>query len=169
MDAGEIISQSSLKVEDADTAVSLRERLSLLAAQLLIETLEFIKSNKLSLIIQDETKVSSAPKLKKSDGLINWNNESIRIHNRVRGLLPWPGSFTYLKGKILKIHQTEILPFKKPSSYPGEITQILPDAIVVATKDASIKIKEIQVESGNKLTPKEFISGYRIKAGDKLG
>ncbi len=169
MDAGEIISQATLNINDNDTADSLREKLSLLASSLLVETTQSIKSNKFSLSLQNKANASWAPKLRKSDGLINWNANSIDIHNKIRGLMPWPGSFTYFEGKILKIHQAEILPSKQPSFAAGAITQILPDAIVVATSDFGLKIKILQVESGKKLTAKEFISGYRIKAGDKFG
>lgn len=169
MDAGEIISQESLEIKNDDTAITLREKLSSLASNLLLKTIEYIKSNKFSLVAQNEKDVTYAPKLKKTDGLINWNSKSVEIHNRIRGLLSWPGSFTYFKGKILKVYQAQIQPLKEPGFLPGQITRISSDAIVVATSDASLKIKMLQIESGKKLTVKEFLCGHRIKVGDKLG
>ncbi len=169
MDAGEVISQESIEISSQETAISLRERLSFLGAELLIKTIDSIKTNNFTLTQQDETRVTLAPKLKKSDGLIKWQEESLIIYNQVRGLLPWPGSFTYFRGKILKIFATEILPLKEKSSLPGEVEQILPDALVVATGSGSLKITSLQLESGKKLSAREFVLGHQIKVGERLG
>ncbi len=169
MDGGEIISREALEIKADDTAISLREKLSLLAAQLLIKTINSIRSDSFALTPQKESDATFAPKLNKSDGLINWNEKASNIHHKVRGLFPWPGSFTYFRGKILKVHQAEFLPLKDTAFSPGEIIQILPDAIVVAAANGGIKIKLMQIESGKKISAQEFVSGYRIRAGDKLG
>ncbi|MDP2939872.1 MAG: methionyl-tRNA formyltransferase [Candidatus Omnitrophota bacterium] len=169
MDAGEIIAQESIKIEDSDTAITLRERLKILASELLIRTIESVKLNNFSLTIQDEANVTIAPKLKKPDGLINWHDEAIKIHNKVRGLVPWPGSFTYLKGKILKIHQTEIFYLKENANLAGCVIQVTPDAIIIAAGKDAVKVKQLQIESGKKIAAWEFILGHKITIGDKLG
>ncbi|MFH1888797.1 MAG: methionyl-tRNA formyltransferase [Candidatus Omnitrophota bacterium] len=97
MDAGAVIQQKETSISDDDTAVTLEERLSEMAAQLLLDTLTSIESNNYNLTPQDESRVTFAPKLKKEDGRIKWDKAASDIHNLIRGCMGWPGAFTYYK------------------------------------------------------------------------
>ena len=110
MDAGEIINAQSMPMSDDDTAVTLRARMAQTSADLLVKTLQAIATKKFQLTKQDLSDVTYAPKLTKELGVINWKEDAAAIHNLVRGLLPWPGAFTFFEGKRLKILETGIGP-----------------------------------------------------------
>jgi len=168
MDAGAVIEKKEIEIMEIDTAKTLEEKLSGLAAQLLIDSLEVIENNSYKLVPQDEGQVSFAPKLKKEDGLINWNNEAKEINNLIRGCLEWPGAFTYYKGKLLKIYKATVSPLPV-SPLPGEILEISKEGIAVTTGKDSLVIQELQIEGKKRMRAQEFIAGHRIRIGDRLG
>lgn len=170
MDAGPIILQEEIKIEDKDTSISLEDKLCRLGAKLLDQALEKIDNRDYRLLDQDEDKVVYAPKMKKEIGLIDWDAPAADIYNQVRGVLPWPGAFTILSGKMLKIFQTEILsafPSHKPS--PGEVVRADKSGIVVACGRGFLKIDELQLEAGKRMSAQSFILGRRLCVGDILG
>ncbi|MFH1440427.1 MAG: methionyl-tRNA formyltransferase [Candidatus Omnitrophota bacterium] len=171
LDAGPIIFIEEIPIEDNDTAITLENKLSILSAQCLKQSIELIIKGEHQLLSQDINKVSFAPKLKKDDGLINWECQASQIHNLVKGCLGWPNAFTYLGSKLLKIFKTEIIRENYPESKlnPGEITHISKDGILVATGKDKILIKELQLEGKRKMQTEEFISGQKIAPGTILG
>jgi len=171
MDAGPIISQETLDISEDDTSVTLEEKLSSLAAQLLLYAIKSIENKDYHLTAQDETKVSLAPKLKKEDGQINWNKSGQDICNLIRGVLPWPGAFTYYNGKLLKIYRARVSSQVREfaSSNPGEILEASKGGIVVFTGKGNIIIEELQIEGKKRMDVKEFIAGHKICVGDILG
>jgi methionyl-tRNA formyltransferase len=106
--------------------------------------------------------------LKKDDGLIDWQRPATEIDRRVRGLDPWPGSFTYLGGKLLKVHRAKIVA-NEAKGNPGEVIRADNGGFWVATSSGIIGLEQVQLENKKKLPGKEFIRGARIKAGDRLG
>jgi len=171
MDAGQIILNNSTDIKDEDTSITLEDKLSQMAAELLINALEFIENNNYRLIPQDEQEVSFAPKLKKEDGLINWNKPAGEIDNLVRGVLSWPGAFTYYNGKLLKIYKTKVtgLAGQPPSASPGEIVEVSKNGIYVITGKDNLIIQELQMEGKRRMTVEEFIAGHKIRLGEILG
>jgi len=171
LDSGPVILQEELKIEDKDTAVSLEEKLSLGGAKLLEQALVKIDNRDYRLVEQDEDQVIFAPKMKKEDGLIDWSSSAADIHNQVRGVLPWPGAFTSLRGKVLKIFQAEVLPiFPNHQPCPGELVRADNAAgIVVACGRGFLKINELQLEAGKRMSAQNFIIGHKLSAGDILG
>jgi len=170
MDAGQIILNKEVDINNDDTAISLEDRLSHLAAGLLLDSLKSIEKNNYNLTLQDENLVSFAPKLKKEDGLINWNRSAQDIYNLIRGCLPWPGTFTYLKGRLLKIHRVKVTgsASHQVTKSAGEIIQISKDGILVATGGDNLIIEELQIEGGRKMLVEEFIAGHKISQGEIL-
>lgn len=178
MDAGPIIIQKSIEIKDDDTYITLAERLSRTASDLLVVTLKLIEEDDYKLTTQDERLVSFAPQLKKKDGLILWEKSAEEIHNLIRGLLGWPGAFTYYNGKLLKIYKSAIytcintyskeIPVKDVP-LPGEIIRVSRDGIVVACKKGNLIIKELQLEAKRKMTAADFIAGNKILLGEVLG
>ena len=171
MDAGPIITQREIPVNDSDDSVALEDELRKLGAELLIEALQKIKNGDYKLIDQDEKKAVMAPKLKKNDGSIDWDKPAISIHDLVRGCLPWPGAFTYYKGKILKLYKTEVIPLISGLAglRPGEILRCHKDGFEVMTGSGALLIKELQLEGGQRMPSAEFVHGHKIKPGDRLG
>ncbi|MDD5253159.1 MAG: methionyl-tRNA formyltransferase [Candidatus Omnitrophica bacterium] len=169
-DSGPVILQKEIKIEDIDTAVTLEEKLRNLGAELLVDALKIIDNRSYCLLEQDEDKVILAPKLKKEDGLIDWNEPAAAIHNQVRGVLPWPGAFTFFRGKMLKVFQTDVLPiFPNHQPFPGEVIRADKHGIVVACGRGFLNLKELQLEAGKRMSGQNFIIGHRLKLGEVLG
>jgi len=167
MDAGDIILQEPSDIEPSDTSITLEGKLSRLAAELLVRALNLIENNNFSLTPQDENQISFAPKLRKSDGFIDWNQTAEDIHNRVRGLILWPGAFTYWREKLLKIWISCVE--LDELGEPGRVIKISKEKIIVSCRKGSLGIKELQLESGKRLTVEQFIAGHKMMIGEKLG
>jgi methionyl-tRNA formyltransferase len=170
MDAGPMIAIKSEKIKPEDDFISLENRLSLLAAPLLTQTLKAIAAHDYRSTPQDEKKATFAPKLKKENGLIDWDKRAEEVYNLIRGLSGWPGAFTYYDGKMLKIlkaglSRSQSLQIAKS---PGEIIAVSKEGIVVATKEGELIIKGLQIEGKREMTAVEFTAGHKIAAGDVL-
>ena len=171
MDAGPIITQEAIDIQEDDTAITLEDKLSKAAAGILIKTVISIKYNSYKSTPQDESKISFAPKLKKEDGLIDWNKSAQEICNLIRGVINWPGAFTYYKGKLLKIYKAKVSSQvrKFASSNPGEILEASKEGIVVFTGKGNIIIEELQIEGKRRMKVEEFIAGHKILPREILG
>jgi methionyl-tRNA formyltransferase len=167
MDAGGIYLQEEIPLTQDETTGSLQAKLTPIGARLLLETLRRLKEGALAPAEQDESRATPAPMLKKGDGLIAWSRPAIEIERRVRGLHPWPGSFTHIDGRLLKVHRAKII---SPESRggPGEIVRADSGGFWVATGSGVIGLEEVQLENKKRLAGVEFIRGARIKAGDRL-
>ncbi|MBU1084488.1 MAG: methionyl-tRNA formyltransferase, partial [Candidatus Omnitrophica bacterium] len=121
MDAGEILLQEEFIIGKDEDALSLSERLSAHGAELIIKTLDMIAAGKETLTAQDESEATYAAKLKKEDGEIDWTRTAEEIDRKIRGLKPWPGAFTYINGKMLKILEAEIAPAQKDIMLAGTV------------------------------------------------
>ncbi|MDD4979737.1 MAG: methionyl-tRNA formyltransferase [Candidatus Omnitrophica bacterium] len=170
MDAGPVIMQKKIGIAEDDTAVTLENKLSKLAAELLLTCLESVENNNYKLAPQDKDNVTFAPKLKKEDGKIDWGKPAEDIHNLIKGCLPWPGAFTYYKGKLLKIYQADVVKVSKCQSVKvsGEITEVSKEGIAVVTGRDDLIIRELQIEGRKIMETQDFIKGHKISAGEKL-
>ncbi|MFA5145056.1 MAG: methionyl-tRNA formyltransferase [Candidatus Omnitrophota bacterium] len=171
MDAGPIILQEAVDIEDDDTTLTLEGKLSKRAAKLLIDSLKLIENKTYNLTAQEEDKVSLAPKLKKETGLINWEMPAQDINNVVRGCVGWPGAFTYYNGKLLKIYKARVIPSVSGSSNssPGEIIKADKENIIAAAGKDNLVIEELQIEGKRRMRAEEFIAGHKIKPGEQFG
>lgn len=165
MDAGDIILQRKEKILLEDTRGSLSDRLAVIGAELLRETVVSVASGDAPRIPQNNTLATYAPKLKKQDGLISWADPAAKIHNKVRGLNPWPGAYTYRQGKRIEIWQTAVVP---GGGEPGSIAVLTTEGIGVATGEGILLIKELQIEGKRRLKAADFIHGYRLNEGTKF-
>lgn len=170
MDAGDIILDKAVDIRDEDNTVSLGERLSSIGAGVLIDAVDLINRDKVMFKKQDEGLVSFAPKLKKSDGLINWELSALKLHNRVRGLLPWPSAFTSLKGRMLKILETEVVYGRDKGESPGQIVGIEAGlGILVKTSKGCLVIQRLQLEGLRPMGFEEFLRGHQLGPGNVFG
>ena len=170
MDSGPVILQKEVKVEDKDTSVTLEEKLRKCGAELLTDALGIIDRKDYRLIDQDEENVVYAPKLKKEDGAIDWDTPAADIYNQIRGVLPWPGAFTSYRQKLLKIFQALVLPiFPNHKPVPGEVVRADKFGIVVACGRGFLKIVELQLEAGKRMSAQNFIIGHKLAEGEILG
>ena len=180
MDEGDIITKREVEIEPVDTNITLSEKLSDAGAALLVETLGLVEAGKAQLTKQDDSAATYAPKLKKEDGIINWSEPAIKIHDKVRGLLPWPGAYTYYDGKILKLLQTKLddkvihnnrAPLRVPYNIlqdPGEVLYIGKEGISVQTGSGDLVIEYLQLEGKKEMDAASFVRGHRLETGYKF-
>jgi len=168
MDAGKIYLQEALALAPDETTGSLQSRLTPVGVRLLLETLRGLKDGTLVGREQDETQATLAPILKKADGLIDWTLPALVIERRVRGLNPWPGSYTYVNGKLLKVHRGKFIS-EESARNPGEVVRADSGGLWIATGSGIVGLEEVQLENKKKLAGGEFVKGARIKSGDRLG
>ncbi len=157
LDTGPILLQKEVPISDEDDAESLSKKLSMIGAELLIETID--KMRKGIIIPKPQTgEISYAPQLKKEDGKINWNDSARKIFNLIRGTYPWPCAYSFLKNERVKIIKTEVL---EGNASAGLIVKAK-NELIVGTGNGLLRILLIQPEGKKIMTAKEFISGRKI-------
>jgi methionyl-tRNA formyltransferase len=172
IDGGDILLKKKVKIERSDTNITLNEKLAKEGADLLLEALEKIEKGEIQPVPQEESLVTYAPKLKKEDGLIDWQKPAEDIHNLIKGTKKWPSAFTYFNGKLLKIYEAEVIKGKelKEKAKAGEIVKVKKGSgIIVKTKKDYLNILKLQLEGKKKMPSSQFILGYKIKEGNLLG
>ena len=167
VDAGDLLLQKKLAIEQSDNAEIFEAKLEGLSALSLIEALDLITKGQAKFTKQDDALASFAPKLEKHHGLIEWDKNARDIVNQIRGLIPWPGAWTYYQGKTLKIYKAEVV--DEGQKNPGEILQADKRGIILAAGSGALKITELQVEGGKRLDPEAFLCGHKLAVGDRLG
>ena len=160
MDDGDIISQEKVVIRDDETVGELHDELSKLGPKLLLETLPSIFDGTNNRIKQDDSQVSLAKIIKKEDEILDFNDLSINIYNKVRGLNPFPGAYSILDNKRVKIYKSRI-ESDKSNKEPGTIIDVLKDGIAVKTQDGKIIIEELKMEGKKKMSSKEFLNGVK--------
>ncbi len=166
MDTGDMLLKREVPIDDEDTGETLSQRLSIIGAELLIETIRLLKEGKLTPVPQDHSQATYAPMLKKEDGKIDWRKTAEEIRNLIRGTLPWPGAYTTLEGKLLKVYKARV---SEGDGRPGEIIKSGSGILRVATGKDALDLLEVQIEGGKRLKAEEFLRGRRIKEGTLLG
>ncbi len=167
MDAGDIILQAETDIGEDENTPKLSSRLAQMGAELLLRALDGIKADNIHPEKQDESQVSYAPKLQKQDGKVDWARPAVDIIRQVRALQPWPGAFTLLNGKTLKISTAEIAFGIEEGSVPGTIVDVR--EFIVKTLSGAIRINALQLEGKKEMTTREFLKGHKLIIGTMLG
>src|SRR5690625_3000794 len=148
MDAGDVILQQRVAIEPNEDSGGLHDRLSKIGAQLLVDTLAALEQGTAPRIPQDHAAATLAPKIRREDELLDWNLSARRLYNLVRGLRPWPGAYTFYRGKRLKVwHTIEGSDTARSDAVPGEIVAVEKDAIHVQTGEGILLLTELQPEN----------------------
>ncbi|MCX7706045.1 MAG: methionyl-tRNA formyltransferase [bacterium] len=161
IDTGRILPQIKVKIDEKDDIFSLREKVSCLFFDCLIEAITKLLQG----YTGEEQKgiVSYAPKLKKEDGKIKWNENALVIHNKIRGLADWPGAYTFLvypQGKrMLKIKKSAVFSMENSGSEPGRFVD-LNKKILVACGSGILSIEKLQEEGKKIQTAIEYLNGH---------
>ena len=163
LDAGDILLSSSTLIGEEETAPELHDRLAKTGAALLLQTIEGIESGTIKPTPQDHNKATFAPLIKKPDGHIDWTLPARNIFNRIRGLNPWPGTFTTLEGKQLSIHKAAPDDTDHKSA-PGTIIGSK-GHLVVACGQGSLYLLEVQLEGKRQMTAADFLHGHKVSQG----
>ncbi|MGE7621883.1 methionyl-tRNA formyltransferase [Viridibacillus sp. NPDC096237] len=170
LDAGDIISQAELTIEEQDYTGLLFDKLSIIGRDLLKETLPSIIEGTNSRIPQDETKVTFAHNISRDQELVNWQQNSTDIYNQVRGLHPWPVAYTKLNGDNVKIWWAQKSD-KKHSEVPGTVIAIDREYFTVATGNGeAINILDLQPAGKKRMTAMDYLrgTGSKLQIGDRF-
>ena len=167
IDTGDMLLQSETLIGENETAAELFDRLSLMGADLLIETLKKLENGEVTPIKQDESKATHAPMLTKEMCGIDFNNNVRKIHKQICGLSDWPCATTLLNGKRLKVYKSEIVADKQTNFAAGTI--IDEKNFSVACNGGVIRFTEIQAEGSKRMKTADYLRGKPVEKGIVLG
>ena len=160
LDAGNIISQKAIDIEQDDNVGTMHDKLSFLGADLLKETLPSIIEGTNDSIPQDDTKASFASNISREDERIDWTKSAQDVHNHIRGLSPWPVAYTKMDDTNLKLFAAHIIEGKKGE--PGQIIETTKKAIIVGTgSDDAIALTDIQLAGKKRMLVSNYLSGVQ--------
>ncbi|MBN1788759.1 MAG: methionyl-tRNA formyltransferase [Sedimentisphaerales bacterium] len=168
MDCGQILAQDKLQIKDEDNAQNIHDELARLSGGLLIETIDKIDADTATYTKQDDAKATLAPKLKKSDGIINFSDSAVQIHNKVRGLFPWPGTVASFicdqtnKKSPVTIMETKVVATVGQNKNVG----VLDENLNVLCGEGTLKILKIKPHGSKIMDFKSFINGRGSGPGD---
>jgi methionyl-tRNA formyltransferase len=168
MDTGPMLLQGKLDIWPDDTAGTLAPRLAELGGRLLVETIAQLKAGTLTPKKQDDGQATMAPLLKKEDGLIDWTMNATSLADRVRGLSPWPGAYTFFGGERWNIWKAAST-VGATTEMPGTIVTVDKQAIVVTTGAGLLDVREIQTANSKRMSVAQFLAGHRVTPGVQFG
>jgi methionyl-tRNA formyltransferase len=169
LDAGPMLATVSRPIAPDDTSVEVERSLAEAGAGLLLDVVDRLACGPVDEVPQDDSRASYAPKLLKSEGPIDWAQPARVIHNRVRGLQPWPMASATLDGVRLLIHRTMVADDRTDAA-PGTVIEARGDALAVAAGDGTIlRILDIQPEGRRVMHAREFLSGRQLSPGISFG
>ena len=166
LDTGDIILQDKVLIDLSDTTETLLDKIFLQGAQTLLSAVDQIKKGTAKRTPQNEADASYAALITKESGEIDWKKSAVEVNNRVRAMIPWPIAHTFYKEKMLKIWKAE--PVSVPGKFqPGEVVEVKDD-LTIACGSGSLLIKEVQLQSGRKMSAHDFVRGHPLTIGDSL-
>lgn len=172
MDTGAVLLQQAVPIEPEDTALELGARLAQAGGALLVETLTRLAEGSVVPREQDHSRATVAPLLKKEDGVIDWTQSATEIANRIRGLSPWPGSYTFHRDHRLIIRKGRVDaqggPGGSDGQRPGTILAVRPKSFWVETGEGRIEVLEVQPANKKHMSVEQFLLGYALRAQDTL-
>lgn len=167
LDTGDILLQQATPIGEAETAEELTRRLAEAGAKLLIEALRRLREGTLFRMPQNAEAATLAPRLTKADGAIDWGRPAACVCNRVRGVQPWPGAYTFLRGKMLKLFGCRRA--EGEATAPGEVLGVGAEGLVVSTGEGRVALAELQYEGGRRVSAASFGMGHPLPVGTILG
>lgn len=168
MDTGDVLLQKEVEIGEEETSVQLGDRLAVLGADLLAETLGELEAGRIRPRPQDPRLASYAPMLKKSDGEIDWSRSSRQIFNRVRGFNPWPGTFTWRGGSLLRILKARPVTPTVQRQAAGSLLRWGSGRALVACGKGWLELLQVQPENHKPVAASDFLNGLRLQAGRSI-
>jgi methionyl-tRNA formyltransferase len=169
LDAGNMLARVKRPIGPDDTSDVVERDLAELGAALLVEVVDRMAAGPVDEERQDFMLATYAPRLTKEEGLIDWSLPAPYVHNRVRGLYPWPHAYTHLDGTRLIVLKTRV-EAERTSEPPGTILDASGDAIHVATgHEWRLAIERLQPEGRRPMSAREFLAGHPVKVGARFG
>lgn len=165
LDSGPMLAKAKRPIGPDETADVIERDLAVLGAALLLEVVDRIEAGTVQQELQDFMICSYAPKVTRNEGLIDWTLPASYIHNRVRGLYPWPHAYTYLGGTRLIVLRTRVEP-SPADARPGTVVDVTRDAIHVATgHEGRLALDRVQLDAGRPMAVRDFLAGHPVAPG----
>lgn len=172
MDTGDILATIRTEILPEETAGELFDRLSLLGADHIISLLEDLTEGRLEAIPQNTEQATYTSKITKEMGTIDWNQPSARIDQQIRGLAPWPGAYSFLQDKRIRIWKAQPVVLEgdsaDSSAEPGTVTRIEKNDLWIRTGDGFLKILELQPDNKKRMLVGDFIRGTQVVLGNQF-
>lgn len=179
IDTGDMWMKTEIAIDPHETGDSLHDKLAQAGARLIVEALPKIENGSITPVKQNDEESCYAKMLHKSMGRIDWQQSAEELDCLIRGLISWPGAFTVFRGKNLKIWKEKPVTAQEllernvavqvQDAPPGTVTVVDKDAFYVQTGDGMLQISAVQPEGKKRMEVKDFLLGYPVKAGEKLG
>lgn len=169
IDTGDILLQREVAIDADETGGSLFDKLSVLGSELIVDALSALEAGSLSPIKQDGSKATHVGMLSKEDGRINWFRSAQEIERLIRGTDPWPGAYTSLHSKVLKIWKAEVADAEEDKGTQGMVVGVDKDSFLVSCGRGVLRVKELQIEGKKRMSCADFLRGVRIETGEHLG
>ena len=180
LDTGGMLLARAVPIGEEETAVDVYENLSAVGAELMVETLRGLSSGSLYAEKQDDALASPAPILKREDGWIDFSRTAKQIYDRWRGFHPWPGAHTLLRGKKLIVQRMKLVagdiavdPTHRDNAAMNGAPGVLiveGDSMCVGCGEGTVfELVEVQMEGKKRMAAAEFLRGYQVKSGERLG
>lgn len=169
MDAGDILLQEEIALAPDETTCSLEKKSAEIGSGLLIRAIDMLESGTLTGMAQDESLSTYVGQLKKEDGLMDFKKSAVRLERETRAYNPWPGSFTYLEGKLFKIWKAAALPDGSAQGPAGEIIYADKKTVKVRCGEGTLELLEVQLQGKKRMSTEEFLRGRKIKQGCIFG
>ncbi len=169
LDTGDILLQERVPILPEQSAVELSPVLAAVGAELMVRTLAGLQAGTLRARPQDHRDATLAPILTREDGRIDWSRPAAQIVNRWRGFQPWPGAFTFFRGKKLSVHSMRVAD-RSEDSAPGGTLARNANRLFVACGDGTwLELLELQLEGKRRMSLDAFLNGIAIAFGERLG
>ena len=161
LDTGPTLMKESLPIAQDDTAATLHDKLAVLGAAMIVDTLSQLE--RLAPVTQPEAGVTYAHKIDKAEAVVDWSNDAATLSRKIRAFNPFPGMTTSLRGTPVKLWQA--LPIEA-SGEPGAVLSTGSSGVAIATGRGAICVTQLQKAGGKRLSATDFLSGFPIAVGD---
>jgi len=167
LDTGDMLLKAETPIAPDENAIELGTRLSIIGADLLVKALQGLADGTITPEKQDSRLATLAPILKKEHGVIDWAQSAKDIHNRVRGLQPWPGAHTKFRGQTLNVWRSHVASETAGERAPGQFVRLKP--LLVACGSGTLELLEVQMEGRKRISAADFANGQRVAENETLG
>lgn len=170
LDTGDILKIAKVNISEIDNTGDIFDRLAELSKSLVVETIDEIVEGKVVAVPQNEDEATYAAKISPEDEIIDWTESAKHVHNRIRGLSPFPGAKTTLGGKLVKIYASSVTDHAAPEgAVSGEVVECKKSVLLVKCGDSCIALHTLKPEGSKMLTSTDMINGRKVALGDVFG
>jgi methionyl-tRNA formyltransferase len=170
LDAGAMFAKVTRAIAPDETSVDVEQDLARLGAGLLVDVVDALAAGTATEEPQDESRATYAPKITKTEGLIDWNMPAQAIHDKVRGLYPWPQAHTFVAGARVIVLRTRVDSRASSSAPAGTVVHVAHDALHVMAGDGrALALVQVQPEGKRSMTAREFLASRHVAPGTRLG